>query len=361
MKRKLIILGLILTLVALPLAACAKPAPAPAPAPAPVTEEWTYIVASPGPEVESVKAYSDELRKRTNNQSPILIPKTRGELGMKGEEHLDAISGGVLKVGHVLGNYVGGEEPLLATGGLPFLYAKKDSRAAIEAARPFCEDVLNKHGLKLLYICEFPNIVWSKIPWESVDVIPKLKLRTSSKPAVKAMEALGAKTIILQSAEIYTSMTTGLINSFSYGPMSGLAKSFYETSNSAIVGRSGGNLSNYWKLILSVSQKMKFVTVVEFLFTRCVEFSSPRSIGVRHRLLSSVRPCFQVSAINSHAFAKIRQGIIKTSRETTHDVFNHNNISGFGQFTHKTRIGKLGWNTNVAIYPTSLCYVWIVL
>ena len=150
---------------------------------------------------------------------------------MTGQEILDAISGGVLKVGHVLGNYVGGEEPLLATGGLPFLYAKKDSRAAIEAARPFCEDVLNKHGLKLLYICEFPNIVWSKIPWESVDVIPKLKLRTSSKPAVKAMEALGAKTIILQSAEIYTSMTTGLINSFSFGPMSGSANNFYEVSD----------------------------------------------------------------------------------------------------------------------------------
>lgn len=233
MKQKLIILGLILALVALPLAACAKPAPAPAPAPAPppVTEEWTYIVASSGPEVESVKAFSDELRKRTNNQSPILVPKTRGELGMKGQEILDAISGGVLKVGHVLGNYVGGEEPLLATGGLPFLYSKKESRAAIEAARPFAEDVLNKHGLKLLYIAEFPNIVWSKIPWESVDVIPKLKFRTSSKPAIKAMEALGAQTIILQSAEIYTSMTTGLINSFSFGPMSGSAKSFYEVSD----------------------------------------------------------------------------------------------------------------------------------
>ena len=232
MKRKLVILGLILTLVALPLTACAKPAPAPAPAPAaPVTEEWTYVVASPGPEVESVNAYNEELRKRTNNQSPILVPKTRAELGMTGQELLDAISGGVLKAGHVIGNYVGGQEPILATGGLPFLYAKKDSRAAIEAARPFCEDVLNKHGLKLLYICEFPNIVWSKIPWESVDVIPKLKLRTSSKPAVKAMEALGAKTIILQSAEIYTSMTTGLINSFSYGPMSGMAKSFYEVSD----------------------------------------------------------------------------------------------------------------------------------
>jgi len=233
MKRKLIILGLILTLVALPLAACAKPAPAPAPAPAPVpvTEEWTYVVASPGPEVESVKAYSDELRKRTNNQSPILVPKTRAELGMTGEELLDAISGGILKIGHVVGNYATGQEPILATGGLPLLYSKSESRAAIEAARPSCEDVLNKHGLKLLYICEFPNIVWSQIPWESVDDIPKLKLRTSSIPAVKAMEALGAKVITLQAAEIYTSMTSGLINCFTYGPMSGLAKNFYEVSD----------------------------------------------------------------------------------------------------------------------------------
>lgn len=150
---------------------------------------------------------------------------------MTGEELLDAISGGILKVGHVIGNYVGGQEPILATGGLPFLYAKKDSRAAIEAARPFCEDVLNKHGLKLLYICEFPNVVWSKILWDSVDVIPKLKLRTSSKPAIEAMESLGAKTIILQSAEIYTSMTTGLINCFSFGPISGSAKNFYEVSD----------------------------------------------------------------------------------------------------------------------------------
>ena len=43
------------------------------------------------------------------------------------------------------------------------------------------------------------------------------------------------------------------------------------TGNTSIMGRTSANIGSYRKLILSICQKMKLITKVEFLFSRCIE------------------------------------------------------------------------------------------
>jgi hypothetical protein len=50
------------------------------------------------------------------------------------------------------------------------------------------------------------------------------------------------------------------------------------TSNSTIVGRISGNISSYGKLVLSICQRVELISIVEFIFARCINFSSPGSI-----------------------------------------------------------------------------------
>ena len=85
MKRKLVFLGLILALIALPIAACAKKAPAPAPAPAPATAPapapapkpdpivLTAVQSGPigGPQFWAWAWYVDEIEKRSNGELKI--------------------------------------------------------------------------------------------------------------------------------------------------------------------------------------------------------------------------------------------------------------------------------------------------
>lgn len=173
----------------------------------------------------------DEWRKRSNNQSPLLVGKTRKEVDMKAEDVLNNLAAGVANMGNISGNYIGGQEPVLATFGLPLIYTKAQYQSIIEATWSIYEDLLSSYGLKLLYTGDKPNVFWSTIPLESKDDIPKLKFRSSSKSVSGTMAGLGAKSIVLPAADIYTSMSTGLVNSFTFGPLSGMAYNFYEVAD----------------------------------------------------------------------------------------------------------------------------------
>jgi TRAP-type C4-dicarboxylate transport system substrate-binding protein len=147
---------------------------------------------------------------------------------MQAGDVLNNISAGVAPMGNISGNYIGGQEPVLATCGLPLIYTKDQFQDVIEASWSMYEDVLGRYDLKLLFVGDKPNVFWSAIPVESADDIPKMKFRSSSKSVSGTMAGLGAKSIVLPAADIYTSMSTGLVNSFTFGPLSGMAYNFYE-------------------------------------------------------------------------------------------------------------------------------------
>ena len=73
MKRKLVFLGLILALVALPITACAQEAPAPAPAPKPEPIVLTAVQSGPlgGPEFVAWEWYVKEVNQRSGGELKI--------------------------------------------------------------------------------------------------------------------------------------------------------------------------------------------------------------------------------------------------------------------------------------------------
>ena len=76
MKRKIVFLGLVLALLALPVAACAQEAPAPAPAPPPVTVTAPapppVTVTAPAPTPKTVEEFY------ANNETTLIIPYNPG-------------------------------------------------------------------------------------------------------------------------------------------------------------------------------------------------------------------------------------------------------------------------------------------
>jgi TRAP-type C4-dicarboxylate transport system substrate-binding protein len=200
-------------------------------------EEWLFITTSTGTEKDmSLPQFNDEWRKRSNDQSPILMGKTRKEVDMAAEDVLNNISAGVAPMGNISGNYIGGQEPVLATMGLPLIYTKEQYKPIIEATWDIYEDLLAGYGLKLLYTGDKPNVFWSAIPIESPNDISKMKFRSSAKTVSDTMAGLGAKAIVLPAADIYTSMSTGLVNCFTFGPLSGMAYKFNEVCEYIYLG-----------------------------------------------------------------------------------------------------------------------------
>ena len=140
---------------------------------------------------------------------------------------------------------------------------------------------------------------------------------------------------------------------------SGLAKN---TAGCSDIGETRSrDIGNYGKFILGICQKVELIAEVVLYSPGCVWFHSPSSIGIRRRFFGSIRPRFQISAVNSYAFAEVREGIIEASGQATTDILDHNNISTVRQLTHKARIRKLSWNAFRTGYPTGYGNVGIIL
>lgn len=121
------------------------------------------------------------------------------------------------------------------------------------------------------------------------------------------------------------------------------------------------DIGNYREFMLGICQKVELITEVVFYSPGCVWFYSPSSIGIRRRFLGSIRPRFQISAVNSYAFTKVREGIIKASGEATHDILDHHNISRLRQFTQKARVGELARDTLWAGDTTGYSNIGVIL
>jgi len=117
MKRKLVILGLILTLVALPLAACAKPAPAPAEVielkyatdETPRHERYTNVVIP----------FQREIEARTNHR--VRITSFPAESLIAADDTFDSVVTGVVEMGDANTLYTPGRFQLTEATGIPGL------------------------------------------------------------------------------------------------------------------------------------------------------------------------------------------------------------------------------------------------
>lgn len=258
MKRKLVILGLILTLVALPLIACAKPAPTPAPTPAPAPAPAPAPTPAPAPPpakpTEPVTLAFDwstvfgranclVFPYRPGGRLDQLVTKyTDGLLKFDYKENLYgvqelvfAVGDGRVDIGAQLTAYVAGTYPLLDFGAIPGVFASAPD-SGYEWANAFHDprmtEILDKYtrpeGFKIIGgTISLSHVVWTgKKPLRTVEDFKGLKTRSAGRTATSAIAAIGASPVALAMPEVEEALYRGTVDAVvtakSYGAERGL-------------------------------------------------------------------------------------------------------------------------------------------
>jgi len=224
MKKILIALVAGLALTSLLLACAPKPAPAPvpapkpAPAPAPAVMKWRLVSMWGEPEAnyKAIKKFAENVKAMSNGQ--IVIETFSSGALMPYTEYFDAVRGGVVE--------------LMESGAI--YYAGKDSTlGALNSTRQLIGDT----GRFLVWIFVHGGIdltreVWAKwdlfeiaptpYSWNGESVVSKKPIRTfadvkgvkmrAPEDAADTWKALGADTLTIPGAEVYTALSTGLVD-----------------------------------------------------------------------------------------------------------------------------------------------------
>lgn len=207
------LLGVALLLMALP-NGYAKETPA---------APWKFVfrVAPGSPTFEAFRDWGKALSERTKGRLAIELHGNE-ELNIAGPEQLKIIGRGVIKIGEVQGNYLMGEEPVLAISGLPFLGTTDKIVEKLNALQPYADAVFQKHNIKALAHFDIPNVLWTNVAVNTLADFKKLKLRSSSPSLARAVEKLGATAVTLPGSEVYQALATGIINCTTFSVVGGI-------------------------------------------------------------------------------------------------------------------------------------------
>src|SRR6266542_3089393 len=95
------------------------------------------------------------------------------------------------------------EDPIFALPSLPFLVTSTaDAKRLADIARPHLAAVLQKKGLRLLYLTPWPpSGIWSKTPLTSPPDLAGLSIRTYDRTSTEVFLSAGAKAASISFAD----------------------------------------------------------------------------------------------------------------------------------------------------------------
>ncbi|MBI4286686.1 MAG: TRAP transporter substrate-binding protein DctP [Chloroflexi bacterium] len=263
MKRKLLILGLSLLLLASLVAACGAPSTvtvtAPAGAAPTVTVTVTAPAGSPSPTPTSTGVY--DLTFAWTNEVPnqmvteifrpggefqrLLYERSNGRIRLKvvqkmfpTVDNVASVMQGKADMGDLLMPYHSGAYPWWSWAEVPGLVTSDAKEASFEEITVYRDPRMRalwkrehrKLGLEHLLIAQggSGNLLATKKPINTLADIKGIKSRVYGALAAQGLKALGAATVTMPIAEVETSLMTGVIDAVLSGPLflnrSGLAR-----------------------------------------------------------------------------------------------------------------------------------------
>ncbi len=159
--------------------------------------------------------FAEKVEEATNGKVKLDV-MVGGALGYEGPELLSAVRDNAVTVSDMLTSGVAGDEPLFEIVTLPFLVLDfEEGKILNDIARPYFDKVAEeKWNQKILYITPWPAAgFWTKEPVESVEDMKGLKMRTYDKNGALVVEAGGGTPHPLPFSEVYSSLSTGVIDS----------------------------------------------------------------------------------------------------------------------------------------------------
>lgn len=177
--------------------------------------------------------FAEKVNEATDGQVEIDV-MAGGALGYEGPELLSAVRDNAVPISDILTSGVAGDEKLFELVTLPFLIQDYDEAKILnEVARPYFDKVAEeKWNQKILYVIPWPFAgFWTQDPVESVADMDGLKMRTYDTNGALVVEAGGGTPHPLPFSEVYSGLSTGIIDSVLTSSPTAVDASFWEVLN----------------------------------------------------------------------------------------------------------------------------------
>ncbi len=197
-------------------------------------ERWDMHVAWPPANfhTKGVMRFADLVKAKTGGKLEIVV-HPGGALGFKGAEILRVVRDGTLPIAEVLMGNVQGDEPIFGLTSLPLLASSYDDAWRLyEIARPYYEKALERNNAMLLYAVPWPpSGIYAKKLLKSTADFKGLKVRTYDANSAEFVRLLGAEGIAIPFSELYTALSTGLVNAVLTSTVTGVDAKLWEVTN----------------------------------------------------------------------------------------------------------------------------------
>lgn len=232
--RKLSVFVSLLLMLTMVLAACGGGNAEKSAADEKSADSVTWIVSSVYPESnhigQGIVTFSEKVKEATDGKVNIEL-RPDGTLGYSSSDHLKVVRDGTVPMADTLLSSVAGDEPLLGIGSLPFLYRDfEEYKALAEVTRPYFDKVVEeKWNQKILYIAPWPLTgFWTKEEITSLEDFKGLKTRTFDDLTTRVSKAVGSTPSPLPFNEVYSALSTGVIDSVMTSTTSAVDSKFWE-------------------------------------------------------------------------------------------------------------------------------------
>jgi len=134
--------------------------------------------------------------------------------GIKSAGMLAAIAEGRVQAGDAFAGSLEAEDPIFALPSLPFLVTSvADAKRLADIARPYLAAVLEKKGLRLLYLTPWPpSGIWSKTPPKTASDLSGLSIRTYDKTSTEVFASVSAKAALISFSDTMPKLVDGSLN-----------------------------------------------------------------------------------------------------------------------------------------------------
>jgi len=197
-------------------------------------QRWDMHVAWPPANfhTKGVVKFADLVEQKTGGKLKIVV-HAGGSLGFKGAEILRVVRDGTLPIAEVLMGNVQGDEPVFGLTSLPLLAKNYDEAWRLyQIAKPYYEKALARNNARLLYAVPWPpSGIYTKKPLKSVADFKGLKVRTYDANSAAFVSQLGAEGIAIPFSELYTALSTGLVNAVLTSTATGVDAKLWEVTN----------------------------------------------------------------------------------------------------------------------------------
>jgi TRAP-type C4-dicarboxylate transport system substrate-binding protein len=299
------------------------------------TQTVNWIANSAYPESnhigQTLIEFSEKTKEATGGKVDIDV-MAGGALGYKGPELLRVVRDGLVPVSDILLSGVAGDEALYGISTLPFLYRNlEEAKILSDTARPYYDKVAEeKWNQKILYIAPWPiSGFWTKTELTSIEDMKGLKMRTYDEMGARVLEAVGGTPYPLPFSEVYSSLSTGVIDSVLTSTATAVDVKFWEVLDyfspvSVMMGNNAVtvNLDEFNKLDAETQEAIIQVgkEVEESIWNRVAEIDREMEAIVNQNGITTVRPSKELVSDLEQVTEVIREDWLKQAPAEAHEI-----------------------------------------